>query len=106
MNEEKVEQITHAKVLKITAFFVGAFIVGVVFYHFVEDLSYVDALYFTATTITTVGYGDIAPQTDAGKIFTVFYAFLGIGMFFGFANIIFQSTMQKRFLRRKSEEDK
>lgn len=64
---------------------------GAVFYHAVEGLSYVDALYFTAVTLTTVGYGDFAPQTDAGKLFTAFYAFVGIGIFLGFAAALFQS---------------
>jgi voltage-gated potassium channel Kch len=64
---------------------------GSVFYHLVEGLSYVDSLYFTAVTLTTVGYGDFAPQTDAGKIFTSIYAFLGIALFFGFAAALFQA---------------
>ena len=65
--------------------------IGAVFYHVVEGLSYVDALYFTAITLTTVGYGDFAPQTDAGKIFTALYAFVGIGIFLGFAAALFQA---------------
>ena len=64
---------------------------GAIFYHFVEGLSYVDAIYFTAITLTTVGYGDFTPQTDAGKIFTAIYAFVGIGIFLGFAAALFQA---------------
>ncbi len=70
-------------------------IAGSVFYHLVEGLSYVDAIYFTAITLTTVGYGDFAPQTDAGKIFTAVYAFLGIGIFFGFAAALFQDIASR-----------
>ncbi|MGI9607833.1 MAG: potassium channel family protein [Acidimicrobiales bacterium] len=54
--------------------------IGTVFYRFVEDLSWVDALYFTIVTLTTVGYGDIAPETTAGKLFTAVYLLLGIGL--------------------------
>ena len=71
---------------------------GSVFYHLVEGLSYVDALYFTAVTLTTVGYGDFAPQTDAGKLFTAIYAFVGIGIFLGFAATLFQAVASR--LRR------
>jgi hypothetical protein len=40
----------------------------------------VDALYFSVVTLTTVGYGDFAPQTDLGKLFTAVYVRLGIGI--------------------------
>lgn len=50
------------------------------FYHFVEKWRYLDALYFSAATMTTVGYGDITPHTDFGKIFTIIYVFTGVGI--------------------------
>ena len=53
---------------------------GVVFYSLVEHLSPVDALYFSVTTLTTVGYGDFSPQTTAGKLFTVVYVLIGVGL--------------------------
>lgn len=53
---------------------------GAFFYHQVEDLSWLDSFYFTIVTLTTVGYGDIAPETSAGKLFTMFYLLIGIGI--------------------------
>ena len=38
-------------------------------------------MYFSVVTIATVGYGDLAPQTAIGKIFTICYIFAGIGIF-------------------------
>ena len=46
-------------------------IIGTAFYHKFEGWRYLDALYFSSYTITTVGYGDITPKTDIGKIFTI-----------------------------------
>lgn len=66
---------------------------GVMFYHTVEKLEIIDAIYLSAMTLTTVGYGDFSPQTDAGKLFTSVYAFLGIAVFFGFAGMIFAATL-------------
>ena len=36
---------------------------------------------FAATIITTVGYGNITPKSNIGKIFTIFYALIGIPLF-------------------------
>ena len=53
---------------------------GATFYHFVEKWSYVDALYFSAATMTTVGYVDITPKTIFGKLFTIVYIFASVAI--------------------------
>lgn len=106
MNETPEPEKTDLQILRVFLIFMAVFATGAVFFHLVEKLSYIDAIYFVAMTLTTVGYGDIAPQTDAGKIFTAIYAFLGIGIFFGFANILFQGAKNhKIILHRKDPED-
>ncbi|MEM8957931.1 MAG: potassium channel family protein [Pseudomonadota bacterium] len=54
---------------------------GTVFYSSVEGWHWVDALYFSATTLSTVGFGDLSPQTQIGKVFTVLFVFAGVGVF-------------------------
>lgn len=55
--------------------------IGVFAYHKVfEKWSIVDSLYFTVTVFSTVGYGDMAPATVGGKIFTCLFGFTGIAM--------------------------
>ncbi len=56
-------------------FFGGSF-----FYHKIENWRFLDAMYFSATTMTTVGYGDLSPKTDVGKIFSIFYLFTSVGI--------------------------
>ena len=51
------------------------------FYRYVEGWSWLDSVYFSVVTISTVGYGDFSPATDAGKLFTVFYIVIGLGIF-------------------------
>jgi hypothetical protein len=61
---------------------------GAVFYHFVEDLKWIDAFYFCVVTLATVGYGDITPHTDAGKLFTIVYILIGVGIIGAFINLL------------------
>ena len=51
---------------------------GTIFYSLQEGWSLVDAFYFSATTLTTVGLGDLAPTTTIAKLFTVVYVFSGL----------------------------
>ena len=55
-------------------------VVGAGFYRFVEDLSWVDSFYLAVITLTTVGYGDLAPETTAGRLFTTVYVIVGVGL--------------------------
>uniref|UniRef100_A0A7S1C2A0 EF-hand domain-containing protein n=2 Tax=Corethron hystrix TaxID=216773 RepID=A0A7S1C2A0_9STRA len=75
-------------------FFFLFVILGVFAYSFVfEELSVRDSLYLTIVTVTTVGYGDFCPRDRSSKIFTIFFAILGvfiigIGLAFAAADII------------------
>ncbi len=57
---------------------------GVLFYRFVEKWSWVDSLYFCVVTLTTVGIGDVAPETDGAKLFTIAYILIGLGITIAF----------------------
>ncbi len=49
-----------------------------------------DALYFSVTTLTTVGLGDFTPQTAVGKAFTIVYVLAGVSVILAFANAVLQ----------------
>ncbi len=74
---------------------------GTIFYSLQEGWSLVDALYFSVTTLTTVGWGDLAPTTTIGKLFTLVYIFNGLGLLAGLINTIATETLS----RRRNEED-
>ena len=52
---------------------------GAALFSKIEQWRYLDALYFSAATMTTIGYGDFVPKTDTGKMLTIVFAFSGIG---------------------------
>ena len=56
----------------------GLLAVGTVTYRLLEDCSWVDSMYFSVVAVTTVGFGDLTPSTDASKLFTVVYILSGI----------------------------
>ncbi len=62
--------------------------------------SMLDAVWWTVATVTTVGYGDIVPVTDAGKIVAIFFMFFGIGLLG-----IFLSVLGTQFYRRRFEKE-
>ena len=68
---------------------------GTVVYHYVEKFSWVDAYYFCVVTLATVGYGDLAPQTTFGKLFTTFYILSGVGIITAFISYSLKRRAQK-----------
>ena len=58
---------------------------GTLFYTGAEDWNLLDSFYFCVMTMTTIGYGDLAPTTALSKFFTTVYAFISIGAFVSFA---------------------
>lgn len=60
---------------------------GTVVYRLLEDWSWIDSFYFSSIAVTTVGFGDLVPTTDAAKLFTVFYVFSGVAIITSFLNV-------------------
>ncbi len=75
-------------------------ITGTLFYHEVEGWSWLDSSYFSVITLTTVGYGDFSPQTDSGKIFTMVYIFVGLGILSGFATVVGKQIVAHRLEKK------
>jgi len=69
---------------------------GTLFYHQVEGWSWLDSLYFCVVTLGTVGYGDLTPTTPQGKIFTIFYILIGIGLLVAFFSQLAQAFLNVR----------
>jgi voltage-gated potassium channel Kch len=69
---------------------------------FSEPLTKTDSLYFTLTTFTTVGYGDVAPRTQTGRVLTMVQMAGGL-LLVGVAARILAGAVQAGLRRRGRE---
>ena len=65
-------------------------------YRLLEDWSWVDSLYFSVVAVTTVGFGDLTPSTDASKLFTVAYVLVGITIITTYLHARMSRNVNKR----------
>ncbi len=78
---------------------------GTVSYHFLEDWSWVDSLYFSVVAVTTVGFGDLVPTTDAAILFTVAYVIAGIAVLGLFLNERLRRGQHRRRVKAERRRD-
>ena len=65
--------------------------------------SMLDAVWWTVATVTTVGYGDIVPVTDIGKIVAIFFMFFGIGVLGISLSVLGTQFYKRRFEKEEKE---
>lgn len=71
----------NSKLVKATLMLVGIMSVGVIGFMLISDLSFINALYMVAITMSTVGFGEVAPLTPEARLFTVFLIFMSVAIF-------------------------
>ncbi len=90
---------------------VATHVVGIVGYHWLwrdNGGTWMDALFMTFTTVATIGYGEVKPLDDAGRVFTMAIAVTGIGSLFysftvGLEYLTSDSVRQARRKRRMQQ---
>jgi len=79
--------------------------IGAGWYAVVEGFSPLDAIYQSVVTVTTVGFGEVRPLDDSGRVFTIFLILAGVGSIGVTLAIAFEtlleSTMTGLVVRRK-----
>jgi voltage-gated potassium channel len=69
---------------------------GTLFYRQVEGWSFLDSLYFSVVTLTTVGHGDLSPTTAAGKVLHHPVRLRGAGIVRGFVNAVAERSQERQ----------
>lgn len=100
--EEDYYQMMIASIVDFVAIFV-ILIVGMIGMHIVEGWSYGEAFYWATVTIMTVGYGDLTPTTDRGKVFTIFYCLIGCAFMAKVLTDFIRYPLLARMVRNEEE---
>jgi voltage-gated potassium channel len=82
---------------------------GTLGFHLIEGWPWLESLYTATQTVTTVGYGDLAPQTQAGRLFAIVFMMAGVGTVLYALTSIVQTVVQSELIaafgqRRRSRE--
>lgn len=85
---------------------VSVILFGTLGYMTIESWSFLDGLYMTVITISSIGFGEVHPLSDTGRIFTLILVFMGFGVL-GYvlvsgSKFIIEGEVQKIFTRRRS----
>jgi voltage-gated potassium channel len=81
---------------------VAVHVAGTLGYMAIEGWSAWDAFYMTVITVTTVGYGEVHPMSQAGRAFTVVVLLTGVGAFF-YAFTLFMALLAEGGLAERRE---
>ena len=87
---------------------VSVLALGTAGYALIEKWGVLDALYMTVITLTTIGFQEVRPLSETGRIFTIIFVFFGVGVLAYAINTgirtVFEGEIQKALGRRKLEK--
>lgn len=82
---------------------IGMLILTILFgtagYMIIEDFSFLEGLYMAVITIATVGFGEVRPLSDSGRIFTIVLILLNLALFTYFITLLTQFFSDGEFAK-------
>jgi len=74
-------------------------LMGTAGYMIIEHFDFLSALYMTVTTVSTVGYGEVKPLTETGRIFTIILILVNLGLFTYFITLLTRFFSDGEFIK-------
>jgi voltage-gated potassium channel len=78
----------------------GTIVMGTLGYMIIEKFRFFDALYMTVITIGSVGYMEVHPLSEAGRLFTIFLIIINIGLITYFITLLSRYLLDGEFLKQ------
>ena len=72
--------VTQFRILKAIVLLFVVALLGTVGYYYLEGWNLLDGLYMTIITMTTIGFGEVAPLSKTGQLFTIFLSLTSVGI--------------------------
>ena len=99
--------ITHPKLRNLFFLTMLFIVLGSVLFSILEGWGLIDSLYFTVSTMTTVGYGDLVPTHDVSKLVATGYMVLTVPLILlsvGLTTEVVHDNIKGKIRRKKSKK--
>ena len=85
--------------------FVTMLVGGTVLFHTLEDFTWIQAFYFSVTTMTTVGYGDLVPTNDFTRLVVAVYILIAVTLYVSLATYLGVYYLEQREKKKHEREN-
>lgn len=99
-------QLTRRRLIFALIIVIAIIAVGASGFRYFEHTGWLDSFYISTQTVTTVGYGDIAPITPAGRVFAILLMLSGVGMVLYALTVLAQAVIQSEMVEAFSQRRK
>lgn len=91
-----MENIGKRSIIIAGVYLLGMITIGISGYMIIDDYTFINALYMTVITMSTVGFREAQPLSDAGKVFTALFILGSLGILTYFISLLTQNLIKSQ----------